>query len=362
MSEKQYQDKIVSVRKQIATEETNRSKASAAAAKYRAEASREAAKITPRTSSTQARLYQRNASSAEDKAVKEDAKVAAASTKAARLAGDLATAESNLDREIRATARQHATKRRETARREDAEATRRRRLEETHARRIAQMSRPVLRYVHEVREVPPPKPEPLRVLYLTANPEQNLRTEVEVHDVQDHVQAALHRDLVTIKYRPAATPDDLVAGLNDLRPHVVHFSGHAGDAALLFDNASVDEPEGRPVAYDLLSRALGATSTPPVLLVLNGCDTLDGAEVLLDAVAVVIATAASISDLAASIFASKFYAAIAAAQPIGAAVDQGAVSVDLAGLSEGWKHHVLARPDLDVDQRVLVEVPPTDSR
>ena len=32
------------------------------------------------------------------------------------------------------------------------------------------------------------------------------------------------------------TADDLITGLNEVRPHVVHFSGHAGDASLLFDN------------------------------------------------------------------------------------------------------------------------------
>jgi hypothetical protein len=82
--------------------------------------------------------------------------------------------------------------------------------------------------------------------------------------------------------------------------------------------------------------------------------------VLLESVAVVIATASSISNLAASIFASKFYAAIAAAQPVGVATDQGSVSVDLAGLDEGWKLDVLARPDFDVENRVLVEVPPPE--
>ena len=137
--------------------------------------------------------------------------------------------------------------------------------------------------------MPSPKPEQLRVLYLTANPEQNLRTDAEVRGVQDQVRRALHRDLITIDYRPAATSDDLIAGLNDLRPHVVNFSGHAGDAALLFDNGSVEAPEGRDVPYDLLARALNATDIAPVLVVLNGCDTLDGAEVLLGSTAVVVA-------------------------------------------------------------------------
>jgi len=177
----------------------------------------------------------------------------------------------------------------------------------------------------------------------------DLRTEVEVRDVQQAVKQALHRDLIDVQYRPAATPEDLLDGLNDVRPHVVHFSGHAGGAAVLFDNASVDSPEGREVPFELLARALGATAESPTLLVLNGCDTLDGAEVLLEATPVVIAMSTEISDLAATAFAARFYAAVASAQPIGPALRQGAVLLDLMGLDEGWKPSLLARDDVAVD-------------
>ncbi|MGH3900627.1 MAG: hypothetical protein ACRDTA_20730 [Pseudonocardiaceae bacterium] len=48
------------------------------------------------------------------------------------------------------------------------------------------------------------------------------------------------------------------------------------------------------------------------------------------------------------------------AQSIAAAVNQGSVSVDLAGLDEGWKLDVLARPDVDTTQRILVQAPNID--
>jgi hypothetical protein len=194
------------------------------------------------------------------------------------------------------------------------------------------------------------------VLYLTANPEKDLRTEVEVRNVQQAIQAATHRDLIEIAYRPAATPEDLLRGLNDVRPHVIHISGHAGKAALTFDNASVDTPEGREVTLDLLAKALGATADPPTLLVLNGCDTLDGAEVLLESVPVIVAMATDITDLAASLFAAKFYAAIASAQPIGAALRQGSVALEFAGTNEGSTPSSLARDDVRLDHLVLVKV------
>ncbi|WP_299449077.1 CHAT domain-containing protein [uncultured Serinicoccus sp.] len=352
MSEKQYRDKIVAIRKQQASDETNRGKARAAAGKHRADAAKELQKITPRTSASMARTYQRNAENLEKRAQAEDKKVSALSVKLSKSAGDLATAEENLAREIKSSAKKEEDKKKADARTREQADARRQQKEKSHAREIARLSSPTVHYV----TVQPPKPEILRVLYLTANPEMDLRTEVEVRDVQQAVKRALHRDLIDIQYRPAATPEDLLDGLNDVRPHVVHFSGHAGDAAVLFDNASVDGPEGRDVPFELLARALSATAEPPKLLTLNGCDTLDGAEVLLEATPVIIAMATQISDLAASAFAARFYAAIASAQPIGPALRQGAVVLDLMGLDEGWKPTLLSRDDLDVDDLVLVRV------
>jgi hypothetical protein len=353
LSEKQYRDKIVAIKKQQAADETNRGKARAAAGKHRIDAAKELQKITARTSEGMARTYQRNAETLEKRAQAEDKKVTDLSVKLGRSAGELATAEENLLREIRRTSKQEEDRRKAEARTREQADSRRQQREKSHAREMARLATPRVHYVM----VRPPTPEVLRVLYLTANPEMDLRTEVEVRDVQQAVKRALHRDLIDVQYRPAATPQDLLDGLNDIRPHVVHFSGHAGDAAVLFDNASVDSPEGHEVPFELLARALGATANPPTLLVLNGCDTLDGAEVLLEATPVVIAMATDISDLAASAFAARFYAAVASAQPIGPALRQGAVALDFMSLDEGWKPAVLSRDDVAVDNLVLVQVP-----
>ncbi len=78
---------------------------------------------------------------------------------------------------------------------------------------------------------------------------------------------------------------------------------------------------------------------------------------LLEATPVVIAMATEISDLAASAFAARFYAAVASAQPIGPALRQGAVVLDLMGLDEGWKPNLLSRDDVAVDDMILVQVP-----
>jgi hypothetical protein len=302
-----------------------------------------------------ARTCGRAADAAERRAQAEDAKVSALNDKLTRLARDRRSAEESLDREVRATARREEERRKAEARRREQEDSRRRTAEKAHAREVARLAQPTLRYVHEVRTIPSPKPERLRVLYLTANPEMDLRTEVEVRQVQDAVRKAKYRDLVEIAYRPAATPEDLLDGLNDIRPHIVHLSGHGGEGMVVFDNASVTTPRGRMVTLDRLARGLAATDSPPRLLLLTACDTLARAAVLLESVPVVIAMTTNISDVAAIVFATRFYAALASGQPVSVAVKQGRVAVEFTGLEESWTPNLLARNDVALDELVLVQ-------
>lgn len=130
MSEKQYRDRIVTIKKQQATDETNRGKARVAASKHRAAAAKEIQKITPRTSVSMARSYQRNAENFEKRAQAEDKKVTDLSVKLGRSAGELATAEEYLAREVRSTAKKEEDKKKAEARsREQADARRQQREE-----------------------------------------------------------------------------------------------------------------------------------------------------------------------------------------------------------------------------------------
>lgn len=249
----------------------------------------------------------------------------------------------------------------------DRDVQRRRREEKTHAQEIARLSRPTVRHV----EVRAPQPEPLRVLYLTANAEAEdsttvapdgsattvsryLRLDREVREVQQTLRGARYRDLVDVRHRPAATAEDLIDALNDVRPHLVHFSGHGWTGGIVFDNGDLDDPQEHPVEFDLLAEVLAATSTPPQVLVLNACETLHGADLLLPAVPVVIAMADSIDDTAAIVFARRFYAAIASAQPVGIALAQAQAAMRLTALEDADLPQVAVRDDVDADALVLV--------
>lgn len=236
----------------------------------------------------------------------------------------------------------------------DREDERRRRKELDHARQLSRLaSIPVVRYVH-VRQ---PEPEKLRVLYLTANPDLDLMTETEVRQVQQALRGAKYRDRIEIELRPAATFQDLLDGLNDVRPHIVHFSGHSGERSVQFDHGEITQNQGDIVDFALLVQALAATDQPPELLVLNSCDSLEGVSVVLPAVPVIIGMSDAVPDTAAIVFSQQFYAAIASGQSVGAALRQGKVKIMAVLLDEDAANlpQFVARSDVDIDFLVLVK-------
>lgn len=312
------------------------------AAKLREKATAKAGQAQRSKVASSIQRLTKEANRAEQDAAKHDDKAADYGKKLAAVAKKVATTS-------KALAHAETT----VTRARDRDDQRRRRAELAHARQVAAASSP------PSPAPAPPKPEPLRVAYLTASPdgEDPLRVDREVREVREAVKRAIHRDQVTIESWPAATFDDLFNALNDQRPHVLHFSGHGSSSGLFLDGTDTDSPDGVDVGFAVLERLLTGTDHPPTLVVLNACDSYEGAETLLDAVPVVVAMVDEISDAAAKAFAIKFYAAVASGQSLASALTQGQAAVDhLTG--EGSTPEVLTRPGLRTQDVILVTAPP----
>lgn len=312
-------------------------------AKALEEARKQAVSASKTSSPSSRNSYAAAAERARKKAVDASRKVTDLTQKIAQNAKDQANKSSSL----------HSAERTEQVS-ADREGERRRRKELDHARQLNRLAAlPEVRYVH----VRIPEPEKLRVLYLTANPDLDLMTETEVRQVQQALRGAKYRDRIEILLRPAATFQDLLDGLNDVRPHIVHFSGHAGQEAIQFDCGEVVKTGGEIVDFALLVQALAATDQPPELLVLNACDSLEGVSVVLPAVPVIIGMSDAVPDTAAIVFSQQFYAAIASGQSVGAALRQGKVKIKAVLLDEQTSElpDFMARDDIDLDSLVLVK-------
>jgi hypothetical protein len=176
----------------------------------------------------------------------------------------------------------------------------------------------------------------LTVLYLTANPDPNspLRVDAEVRKVQDAVRGSVFRDNITIEYRPSADLTSLVDGLNDHRPQIVHFSGHSSTSGLIVDSGKVGRPTVGALSFELLAKALSATDHPPTVVVLNSCESSVAGRLVLRTSDIVVTMRVPITDIAATAFAQRFYAAIASGQSVRSAFEQGKVAVESVSIGE----------------------------
>lgn len=199
------------------------------------------------------------------------------------------------------------------------------------------------------------KKKRLNVLYLTANPDQahSLRVDAEVRQVQDAIRGSAYRDNISLEYRPAADLDLLMEGLNDHRPRVVHFSGHGYEGGIAVDSTKVGKRRVKTVSFELLAKALSATDAPPEIIVLNACKSAGARKAFLPPAKMIVVMRDLVSDLAATAFAAKFYAAVAAGQSVKSAFRQGKVAVETVSLNEVDTPDLLVASGVDPAKFVL---------
>ena len=208
-----------------------------------------------------------------------------------------------------------------------------------------------------LRQLPEPRSEKLRVLLLGASAEGDLRVGREQKRIRAAVESALHRDRIELDVRPAATTADLLDGITKFRPHVVHFSGHSSEDLVVFEY-DLDEPhEGAIVSASAFAKAVRATDDPPLLVLMNSCNSAAHLDGLVESVApFAIGMADSIDDGDAISYAAQFYAAVANGQSVASSHASGQAALELAGLV-GAELPTLAWAD-DVDPTTTLLVKP----
>jgi hypothetical protein len=195
----------------------------------------------------------------------------------------------------------------------------------------------------------------LNVLYLVANADRSnpLRVDAEVRRVQQAIRGSVFRDNITVEYRPAADLGSLIDGLNDVRPQIVHFSGHGYRGGVVTDTGKVSQPRSKIVSFELLGKALSATDKVAEVVVLNSCESSSASKVLLPGAKVVITMRTSVTDIAASAFATRFYAAIASGQSVQSAFRQGTVAVEAVSIREADTPEIFTGKGVDLSKVVL---------
>ena len=198
------------------------------------------------------------------------------------------------------------------------------------------------------------------VLFFSADPlsvppearHARMMLDEELREIRRKVRAAEHRDALVLDPRPAARPDDLIQALNEVRPQVVHFSGHGGLEGLVFaggDGRSVQRVRAEAVAH-LLDAFRGDVR----LVFLSACFSLPQAEAAARVVGCAIGTPSSISDEAAVAFGASFYRAVAFGRSVQAAFDQARLSLELDHVCEREFPTLVTAPGVDPARIFLV--------
>jgi hypothetical protein len=367
MSPDYYRKQITQHRDQIARlqhEKSSKASKAADARKRAAEANSAAARAS--SASTRAsklrdiERYERDAASFDKDAAGIESKIAAENMKIVNL-------EKSLSREIE---REESDRRRnEEQRRRDDE----RRQRELDRARIDQQSQ-VRRQENKLRNMDQQLghhaqlhqetitaiqrlaqlPETISVLFLASNPldQQALRLDEEARAIGEMIRKSKHRDSVKLESRWAARPLDLLQAINEIKPRIVHFSGHGSDTdELVFQD---NQGHTKLVTKEAIVQTIAACGGID-LLFFNACFSKSQAEAVVRYVPAAIGMNSAIGDDAARVFAAQFYSAIGFGLSVQKAFDQAKAALMLENIPEEDTPELLIGDGVDANELILVK-------
>lgn len=196
-------------------------------------------------------------------------------------------------------------------------------------------------------------PPEITVLFLASSPQDQtpLRLDRETREIQKRVRAAEHRDSIWFEWRLARQLIDLIQDLNEVRPEIVHFSGHGDADALAFEDSDGHTAE---LTNEQLGRLLEAAGGQVRLTLFNSCNSAAQATLACNHVELAIGMDASIADEIAQTFAGQFYNSLGFGKSVGEAFRQAVLQIEFA---HGQGHDVpklFAAEEIDPETVVLV--------
>jgi len=353
MSIDMYRRNITRLTREKANLEKQLSRESEKIARLQNDISRISRSITKSTSLSILQSKQRQIDSKQPEIARAQNKIADLSTKISKKLEELNRNLQNLER---AEDREQ--------RKKDAAARKRREEELRHTRAVTQeMGRQVRLHSELSRSnltidlAKAKLPTKIKVLFLATNPQDQtqLRLDEEIRAVTEKVRASEYRDSVELISKWAVRPQDLLQGLNEHKPHIVHFSGHGSDTGdLLLQD---DSGNTKPVSKDAIVITMSTLADNIRVVVFNSCFSIGQAEAVTEHVDVAIGMNASIGDEAARVFAAQFYSAIGFGRSVQQAFDQGIAALMLEGIPEDMKPELFTHEGIGADEIILVRPP-----
>ncbi|HEU5375797.1 MAG TPA: CHAT domain-containing protein [Ktedonobacteraceae bacterium] len=190
----------------------------------------------------------------------------------------------------------------------------------------------------------------IRVLFLATNPTDTarLRLDKEHRAILERLRSAQADKDIRMEVRNAVRPNDLQEYLLQIRPHVVHFSGHGDvDGRILLEN---ETGARQPVPIEALTNLFHILKENVQVILINACWSKSQAEALSANIDYVIGMSRSISDESAIRFAEGFYRGLGYGSSVRKAFDLGQNNLQLHSRADADVPQILVRPGVDETQ------------
>lgn len=357
---------IESYRKQVTTHQQNVAKLQAQKGKLAVQAAAALKKIQDASS---AASKSKNASTIASKgreAARYGADHSKAQTEMGKLEGKiadeqkkLAAAQGKLDQEVtREQKKQEAAQKKREADFKKQQADQKR-ADQAHECRMREMSVGLARHedlhVETALQIEMLKslPEQITVLFFASDlGVDKLALDEEARSIGEKLRASEYRDAVSFQTRWAVRPGDILQAINELRPTVVHFSGHGtpADALVLQD----DHGNPKHVSKEGIVSAIAVGSESVKLVFFNTCFSYNQAQACVENVDAAIGMTRAIGDQGACVFASQFYSAIGFGHSISKAFKQAKAALMMEDLTQGDIPELHLKEGLTEEELTLV--------
>lgn len=174
----------------------------------------------------------------------------------------------------------------------------------------------------------------LSILFLSADPKDSprLRLGQEAREIHEQLQRAKLRDQFDFHQRSCIRATDLTQAMLDIRPDIVHFSGHGEQSGDLHFEDEIGNKVS--ISPDALRTLFQQFSDCTKCVILNACHSEIQAKSTAEHIDFVVGMKTAIGDPAAIAFSIGFYQALGAGRPIDEAYELGCIQIRIQGLKE----------------------------
>jgi len=196
----------------------------------------------------------------------------------------------------------------------------------------------------------------VKILYLAANPRDtsSLRLQEEARDLEERIRSGPHGQHFSVVHYLAVRPRDLLRGLQEEQPHILHFSGHAThDNEIVFQN---EEGTSQPISSNDLRDLVEVFPGNLRLVLLVSCFGQKHAEALIQVIDFAIGMNQPLSDKGAVSFSAAFYQILAGGGSVRQAFDGARVLTSMEGRPVFASSDFLVKPGANADQSFIKEL------